>query len=168
MKRTALFISVVCLFTSALADLRSELESVNSKIVAAMKKRDADAFGKIVKAGVTKDFKYVENGQTQTLDQMIEGMRMGFAMMTKVTKCEAKIKTLKETGNSGTATIWHSMAGDMKMEDGKTHKMTFEGTSTNTFRKEGGKWKMSSMVWGKQTMKMDGKPFDPTKMGGGR
>jgi hypothetical protein len=50
--------------------------------------------------------------------------------------------------------------------DKKSHTMSFSGTSTNTYVKVKGKWLMSVMSWGKSTMMMDGKPMDPSKMGG--
>ena len=150
-----------CLLTSAvaLADLRSDIESMNKKVHAAMMKRDIDAFVKIVKPRVTSDFKHVENGQTTNFDQMVGTMKTSFQSMGKITKSTSKVLTLKVKGNVGTTTEHHLMSGEISGEDKKKHVLTFSGTTTNTYRKEGGVWKMSVMKWTTQKMLMDGKPM---------
>lgn len=132
---------------------------MNTKVQAALVKRDIAAFIKVVKPRVTSDFKHVENGQTMNFDQMVETMKTSFQMMKKVTHSQAKIVTLKVKGNVGTSTETHSMTGLMTGEDKKTHTLTFSGTTTNTYRKEGGVWKLAVMKWTSQKMAMDGKPM---------
>jgi len=157
----AFTLAAVCLVgaASARADLRSDIDMMNKKVHAAMMKRDITAFVKVVKPRVTSDFKHIENGQTMSFDQMVETMKMSFQSMSKITKSTSKVLTLKVKGNVGTTTETHSMTGVMKGEDNKTHTMTFSGTTTNTYRKEGGVWKMSVMKWTSQKMAMDGKPM---------
>lgn len=167
MGRYALVFATMCLAAVGVADLRSDIIAIDKKVSAAIMRKDAKAFEMTLKPICTKDFKYVENGQTMGFKQMVEGMRMGMKQMGKVTMAEAKLVSLKEMGSMATAMMSHNMKAEMMGPDKKMHKMGFSGMSTHTFKKVGGHWMMSMMKWGKQSMTMDGKPFDPSKMGGG-
>jgi len=171
MKAVTLVFAAVCLCTTAFAadSLRSEINKMDAKIAKTLKNKDVEGFKKVVKGGITDDFKYVENGKTQTFDEMVEGMRQGLAMMKKVTVCTSKTLSLKQSGNMATAMTKHTMGGTMMGQDKKMHKSVFSGVSKDVFRKENGKWKMASMTWTNQTMTVDGKKVDPSKMdmGGG-
>lgn len=145
--------------------LKAVCERLHGVASRALAKKDIAGFEKAIKPWVTKDFKHIENGQSMTFDQMIMNMKQGMGMLKTITKATAKTISCKESGNTGTTTVFHTMAGTMVGEDKKPHVMSFEGTSVNKFKKVNGKWLMSEMKWGKQTMKMDGKPFDPTQMG---
>lgn len=125
-----------------------------------MKKKDFPTLTKALKEGMTKDFTYVEDGRKQTIDQMISNMKMGLSSMSTIKVAEAKTVSLKQHGNGATAMTHHKMGGIVKGPDGKSHEMLFEGRSTDTYRKEGGKWKMSKMVWSTYKMSMDGKPMN--------
>ena len=138
---------------------------MNTKIGAAMVKGDMKALESMIKAGVTSDFKYIENGQTQTFAQMMEQMKGSFKTM-KVTSAKVDLVSLKEKGNSATSAEKHVMLANMTGPDKKSHKISFTGTSTNTYVKVKGKWMMSVMNWGKSVMTMDGKPMDMSKAGG--
>ena len=146
------------------ADLKSEINSMNSKIHAAMKKGDMKSLGMIMKAGVTKDFKYIEDGKTMTFDQMFEQMKGSLSMM-KLTKASTQVVSVKEKGTMGTSVEKHVMAGTMTGPDKKTHKVSFSGVSTNSYTKAGKAWMLKVMSWGKSEMLMDGKPVDMSKMG---
>ncbi|MCE9557311.1 MAG: nuclear transport factor 2 family protein, partial [Armatimonadetes bacterium] len=104
------------------------------------------------------------NGKTMDFDTMVAQMKAGMGPGVKMSYSTTKILSVTEKGKTGTAKMTSSMGMSEVGPDKKTHKMTFVGTSSSTFRLEGGKWKMASMSWGKQTMTMDGKPFDPSKM----
>lgn len=147
------------------ADLKSEINSMNSKIHVAMKKGDMKSLHSIMKSGVTKDFKYIEDGKTMTFDQMFEQMKGSMAMM-KLTNATTKVVSVKEKGTMGSSVEKHVMAGTMTGPDKKTHKMSFSGMSTNTYTKVGKAWMLKVMSWGKSEMMMDGKPMDMSKMGG--
>lgn len=124
-----------------------------------MKKKDFATLSKQMKAGTTSDFKYTEEGKTQTFDQMMQNMKMGLGMMNKLTVCSTKLLTLKEKGDKAVATNQHMMVGTMTAPDKKTHTMSFSGVSENTYVKQGGKWKMASMTWKSMKQTMDGKPI---------
>jgi hypothetical protein len=165
MKASALVICISVVLCSAQADgLRTQIETSNKKIHAAMLKKDMDAFAKAMKPDVTPDFKYMEDGRSMGFDQMVGLMKQSFTGFQKVTKAETKILSLKQTKTSATSVSDHAMAGIMPGPDGKPHTMTFTGTSTETYVKKGGKWLLSIMSWGKSKMLLDGKPMDMSKM----
>ena len=147
--------------------LKSTILRVDKAAEKAIAAKNIDAFVKAVKPNVTPDFVYEENGQKQTFDQMVAGMKMGFAAITKVTISKATVKSVSEKGNKGVSQSVHTMGGEMIGPDKKKHVMVYSGETEETHVKVNGKWLMSKMTWKKTTMTMDGKPFDPSKMQGG-
>ena len=165
MKLVTLSIAVLGLVAFSSADLKSEINTMNTKICAAMVKADFKAFEALVKNGVTSDFKYMEAGRTQTYSQMMEHMKGSFGQM-KLSSAKASIVSLKQKGDGAVSVEKHVMLGSMTGPDKKSHKITMTGNSTNTYKKVKGKWLMSVMSWGVMDMTMDGKKVDPSKMGG--
>jgi len=162
MKQFAVALTFVAVLGTASAQsLRSELDAANRAVGKMMMARDIKGFTKVMKATVTPDFVYAEAGRTLTFDQMCAEMGMGMSQMKKMHKAESKTLSLVEKGNAATVMTSHHMSGTMIGPDKKTHVMTFTGTSKDTYVKKGGAWKMSKMAWVKQTMLLDGKPFDP-------
>jgi len=160
MKPATLAIALLATVSMSFASgLRAQVEAANKQMTTAMKKKDLATVAKLMKEGCTSDFKYMEAGNTQTIDQMIGNMKMGLGSMSKITVCTTKMLRLKQSGNNASGTMQHVMAGTTKGADKKTHKMVFSGVSSNTYRLEGGKWKMSSMEWKKMSQTMDGKPM---------
>ena len=162
-------IIVIALAVSSLAsadNLRNKIESMNRKIHNAFMKKDINAFEQITRKGITSDFKYVENGTPESYDEMVAQMKQSFNMMQKVTAANSRILKLSIHGDTADCSTTHHMMAIVGGQDKKTHKMSFDGVSNDSYRKEDGKWKLASMVWGKQKMTMDGKPFDPMKAGG--
>lgn len=160
MKALALTLLALGAFVVAQASgLRASIEASNKKIHTAMKKKDFVALDRIFKAGMTKDFTYVENGKTETYDVMMQGVKMGLGQMQKVSEVSTKIVSVKEKGNVGTCTAMHTMAGTVVGTDKKKHAMSFSGTAVETYVKVGKDWKMSKMEWKASKMLMDGKPM---------
>ena len=89
MKLFAVTLAAFSIVAISSADLKSEINSMNSKIHMAMKKGDMKTCSAIMKAGVTKDFKYIEGGKTMTFDQMMEQMKASMSMM-KLTKFQLR------------------------------------------------------------------------------
>jgi hypothetical protein len=152
--------TIVVLFAAAScfaqADLRSDINHLNQKVVREMRTHDMTGLDQTMREGVTSNFVYIENGQRENADQMIANMKTGVGMM-KISRAEATIVSLKRSGNSATCVMRHSMSGTSKGPDKKLHTMLFSGISEDTYVKVGGKWKMSKMDWKNQTVKMDGK-----------
>jgi hypothetical protein len=169
MKAVALTLGFVALVSYAQADsLKSQVAASNAKITNAMKKKDFATLSKVMKAAVTKDFVYVEDGRSQNFDQMFANMKMGLGSLKKITVCEAKSLSLKQMGNRASGSTRHRLGGSNMGPDKKEHTLVFSGVSTDSYVKQGSMWKLSKMVWKTQSMTMDGKPFDPSKMGGGK
>jgi ketosteroid isomerase-like protein len=159
MKAVTLAIALLGVLTVAHADdMRAQITAGAHKISAAMKKKDFRAMTKAMREGTTSDFKYTEADTTQTFDEMIANMKAGLSTMEKITICRTKVLNLKQKGDTVYGTMQHTMAGRMKGEDKKMHTMSFSGVSANTYRKEGGKWKMATMSWTSMKSMMDGKP----------
>ena len=165
MKLFTVSLALVGITGLANADLRSEITTMNTKICQMMMKGDMKSLDAMMKAGMTSNFQYVEGGKTMTYAQMFEQMKASMSMM-KCTSATSKLASLKQNGKTATSVEKHMMAGTMTGPDKKPHKMSFSGTSTNTYVLSGKMWKMSKMSWGESKMMMDGKPMDPSKMGG--
>ena len=163
---SAVCLALVC--CASAAGVKQEIDAANKQICDAMKKKDMALLEKVMKANITSDFTYEEAGQKMDFKTMFTTMKAGIAQMKTLTKVEAKVISVKESGKTATAKVNHLQEGTMMMPDKKSHKMVFKGISTNVLRQEGGKWKMSKMSWDKTEMLMDGKPMDMSKMGGGR
>lgn len=162
---------VSCLAISALAvlacagSLKSEIVANEAKMCAALSKGDMEKFKSLMQPKVTADFKYVEEGQEMTFDQMYKTMKEGMGSMKGV-KATAKLQKLTEKGDSATGVTVRTMAWSMVGKDKKKHTMTYSGTTTDTYVKVNGEWKMSRMVWSDTKFTKDGKPAKPEEMMG--
>ena len=161
MKGFAIVVSLTAALCSANAQsLRSQIDTSSKAVRKYMMAKDVKGFTKYMRGGVTSDFMYEEDGRTMNFDKMCAGMSMGLGQMKKLTRADAKIVTLHQNGNTATATTMHVMEGIVVGADKKTHKMSFSGTSTDSYVKRGQKWKMSKMAWGQQSVMYDGKPMN--------
>lgn len=140
------------------ADLRSELKAARNKQEKAAMAKDAKGAEAALRAFMTPDFKYVQDGKAQDSKTFIRNFTASFVMMQKITSSSMRIISLKESGNHGSGKIELSMTGTMKGEDKKPHAMNWSGIFTEEYRKVGGKWKTATMTAGAQKFLMDGKP----------
>jgi hypothetical protein len=168
MKAACFFVFVAATVCIVHADpLRAQIESSDRKIHACFMRKDADGFAKLVESNVAPGFRHIENGRSIDFKTMVSMVKQSFAMFKKVTRSDTVLISLKEKGDRAVAVTSHVMAGTVSGPDHKPHTMSFSGRTTDTYVKKGGKWLLSSMDWGSSSkMTMDGKPFDPTKMGG--
>ncbi len=152
------------LSVSSAQSLRSQVETADKAIAAAIKKKDFSKLSMLMRSVTTDDFKYTEAGKSQSYAEMTANMKTGLGMMGKITVCTVRLLTLHQHGSTADGTTRHTMAGIVKTNDKKVHKMSFTGVSANTYRLEGHKWKLVSMKWVSQKQSMDGKPVP--SMGG--
>ncbi len=160
MKGTAVLVLLPALAGLAGAQtLRAQIDATNKEIGRLMRASDTAGLKRTMKAGVTPDFKYVDEGQTMGFEAMSAAMTAGIGQMKALRRADATLVTLREKGDVATATTRHTMEGTMPGADHKPHTMTFSGTSEERYVRQGGKWKMVRMSWLEQKMALDGKPF---------
>jgi len=111
-----------------------------------------------MKASVTSDFKYMQDGKPQDFKTFMSNFTASIVMMEKVTSSSSRFISLKEHGNTATGHVELMMKGVMKNPDKTLHKIDWTGAFTEEYRKVGGKWKTAVMTAGKQKFLVDGKP----------
>ena len=151
--------------TAAHASLKSEIESINKPLAAALVKRDVDGFKKIIQNHMTSDFIYTEGDTTMNFGQMIGRIRQDYSTYITVANVSTQVISVKERGATGTAVERHFMEGTVKGPDKKPHTTAYVGVSTETYRKVNGMWRMATMSVQTEKMTVDGKSM-PT--GGGK
>lgn len=167
MKRTLLLTACVAgLIGQALAadDLKTFLMKDMPKMEKAFLTGDVSYFDK----ASTADFTMTEMGRTMTKKESLQQMAE-MNKMYKMTKVKVKILSAVTKGNKGTAkTTMHTEMVSLPAKKGdKTHVITTESYYTETYVRVGNSWKIQKIVPTKPgKMLMDGKPFDPPKMGG--
>ena len=150
-------LSIALCVAGPVDEFRTQVNSQAKKYEAAMLKKDLKQFKKLLDTYTTKDFKYTENGQTMSKQQMFEMMSTSVKGFQKVTKFKSRILTAQVQGDKATATVSNLMEGTMIGPDKKKHTMSFGGNTVESFVKQGKTWKMSSMEWKTSEMKQDGK-----------
>jgi hypothetical protein len=148
----------------ATKDFKSFLMRTMPKVEKAFLKGDTTFFDKIS----TDDFTDTEMGQTMNKKQSMAQMKQGMAMM-KPSVCDLKLLSCSVKGGVGMAqTMMHMVATMMPMKKGdKAHKMVMDMWENETWVKSGSGWKIQKIAQAKpMKMTMDGKPADPSKMGG--
>ncbi len=164
--KTTIALALATLGCVADANLKSDVQTMNSKMVAAIKKLDMKTIDAITAKYCAPDFKYTDNGKTQGREGMLADMKMGFSMFRKVLAADAKSLKVSEKGGKGASVSSHYTLWMIIMQDNKVHKMDMKSTSNETWTKNGGKWALSSMKVTNVKLTMDGKPFDMPQMTG--
>lgn len=162
MKVSIATVALCCLASVSFAeDLKKSLTTTHLALNKALQKRDFATFEKVMKATITKDFKYVEGKNSMSFDQMLANMKMGLGGMKEVTSSTSKILSIKMNGKTAVVSMSHGISGSMMGPDKKAHKMVMTGSSKDEMVLQNGKWLMKSMNWTNDKMLMDGKPFNP-------
>ena len=148
----------------ALSDFKTAVNKMLPQVAKAFEKEDLKYF----ESTSTPDFTYVMADGTKMEKKAAMGqMKQMFASADHI---KAKLGASKHMvkGTTAACDVEGHYSMTMKTPDGKSHKMTTSEWTRATFRKVGAKWMMSQMKETKPSqMMMDGKPFDPSKMGGG-
>jgi hypothetical protein len=165
MKRYILVFAIfaLCAISGAADALRTQIDARTKAIHAAVMKRDLVAYGKAIRAGVTKDFKCIQSGKTVSFDNMVASMSGIIAPATKMSSEEAILLSLVIRGDTATGTTEHKIKGISTDPEGVNHKIAFYGTSVETYRKVKGKWLLSKLTWRTRQMTVAGKPVDRPK-----
>lgn len=154
-------LSIVLISVSAFADLKSDTKYAYLQVDKAFMSKDSKALEKATRSLVTSGFKSYQNGRALSYDEMIAEMKVAYGQFKKVTLSKATILSAKETGSRATSVTSRTLAGILVGADKKTHKVTMSVITDDRWVKVGNDWKLNSMTWTKQTMTLDGKPFNP-------
>lgn len=146
------------------ADFKKYVAGIIPKIARALESSDVKFFDSIS----TPDFTEVEGGKSYSKADALKEMKSMKAMV-KSTKCTMTMTSAKLVGDKGISEAHGSLHTVMKPDkSGKSHTMDIEFWSKQTWVKSGNGWKMQKLEDTKPSkMKMDGKPMDMSKMGGG-
>lgn len=162
MKGVAFVIALLGLTLVASADsLKAEIKASDKQICGAILTKNFPLLKKSVLSGVTPDFVYIENrpGKPLTATQMVSEMQMGLSAMQKITIATTQLLSYTVSGGTVVTKTNRTVGGLVVGKDKKPHTMLSSGMSTETYVKQGGRWKMSKMVWTDGPMTMDGKPM---------
>jgi ketosteroid isomerase-like protein len=142
--------------------VRKEIEGLYAKMVQAMKNKNIKS---VMETG-TPDFTMKQaNGQVLKAKDVAVQMQGEFAMTKSVDQCTMTIDKLTVNGNTAVSTASYIMAMTVGgQKPGETHKFTSKGINKDTLVKTPKGWKFKSVENVKDTMTMDGKPFDPQTM----
>jgi ketosteroid isomerase-like protein len=159
----AVLAAVTMAFADSAADFRKFMRAEGPKVMKAFKNKDIKYFENTS----TSDFTYKEFGKpASSKKDSLAGMQMMFGMMQSIDP-SFTMHTVKVSGNTATVTLTSRMKGKMMGPDKKTHKMDATTYEKETWVKQGNTWKLKKIEETKKSkMLMDGKPFDPSKMGG--
>lgn len=151
------------------ANLQKAMQDGMNKYCAAVMKGDKAGASKIIMSAFAPNCKFIGmDGTTMNRDQWIASMDQNMKSMKSITKMKLTCSDVKVKGNKATSNETFVMAGTMpNMKDPKkTSKFEVFGASTSVYEKIGGKWLVTTSKDTSMKMMMDGKPFDPSKMGG--
>ena len=160
MKRLALVAALVAVTVPVLGQVdkkvEKELQSGYAKVIAAIKKKDANA----VMKSMTADATMTEMGRKMTRKEFEPMLR---EQIKSVDVQSSTIKFSKVTAKGGTANAEYTetMKGKMKTPDGKTAQLESTSKYKAVFKTVGGEWKLkSSETIGSPEVKLDGKPVN--------
>lgn len=168
---SALLAGAIAVMAEDAASVKKWIQGAMNSYAAAVKKKDIPLIEKLAKQYFHEDFvSHEKNGTKVTRDQMLSQMKANMGMVKSVDKCDVVCKSVKVSGNTATADESMAMTMTFASPDAKAKpmKMDFMQTWTATYVKEGGKWRCKKTVTKTEKMMMNGKPFDPSQMGGGK
>lgn len=164
-----LFLSAVAFGTTlsalagdTLSEFKAFMKQMGPKVIKAFETENIGFFEKIS----TPDFKVQEGKTVMNKQQAMAQMKQMFEMSSNM-KAAFRTLSMKLEGRNGVAVTDGKYTFDMKTPDGKTHKMAMQQKMTEKYRKTPQGWKIFMIInheGGKMTM--DGKPFDPSVLGG--
>jgi Tfp pilus assembly protein PilE len=170
MKMKSMLLAVSMLATVALAGPGDEtyIRTAHDQFAKAALSNSYKTMEKSIMQNMTADFKYKSpNGRSETRTQWLQMMKQEFQRGMKFSAF--KFTVGKITVNGKTASVQSSLTakGSGMGPDKKNHVFGSTSKAVETWVKEGSKWKIKMIDTKSEKMTMDGKPFDPSKMGGG-
>jgi hypothetical protein len=145
-------------------DLKTFLNKESGNLERALLKGDMSYFDRMS----TPDFTMTEMGRTSDKKTSLKEMEQ-MNKMFKMTKVKVRLLSLTTKGDTGIAkTSMHAEMDMMPAKKGdKVHKLVSDAIYDETWVRVGNTWKLKKIVAPTPAkMTMDGKPFDPSKLGG--
>jgi ketosteroid isomerase-like protein len=170
MKRFATLAAVLAAMSitgAARADDRKDIEALYAKLRQALMTNKPEA----TLALETPDFVAKQpDGSTMTGKQLVAQMKQE-AAGSKLTKMDIKLDKIDVKGKTAKVVTKFIASGEMvdkagmMGKKGAKHTMDVSGSIKNDLVKTAQGWKFKTMESLSESMKMDGKPFGPSKMG---
>lgn len=146
------------------ADPPKDIKAAYNKMIGAMKSKSTMA----LRAISTPDFKMTGQMGEMNLDQAIATMENQFKTIDGVPSASIKYESCKVSGKTATLVTTTTMKFTMKMPpDNKPAKFDVTARSKDVLVKTRDGWKFKRSDALDEKVKMNGKPFDPSKAGGG-
>ncbi|MBV6459006.1 MAG: hypothetical protein HONBIEJF_02145 [Fimbriimonadaceae bacterium] len=167
---SAIVAGAIAVMAEDAASVKKWIQGQMNGYAKAVKKKDVTLIEKLAKEYFHEDFvAHEKNGTKVTRSQMLSQMKANMGMVKSVDKCDVTCKSVKVNGSTATADEAMAMTMTFAGPDAKAKpmKMDFMQTWTATYVKENGKWRCKKTVTKTEKMLMNGKPFDPSQMGGG-
>lgn len=169
MRRTLLILCVASLAATSLAadansDFKRFMRRMMPQMERAFNRKDVVYLDKIS----TSDFTDTAMGRTMSKAESLKEMKVAYAQAKSV-RAKFKILAMSASGNSGVAMTSGHVVMITKPRGGKdkSHRMVMDVWEKQTWIRSGKTWKIQKNEQTKPTKStVDGKPFDPSKMGG--
>lgn len=160
-------IASACAFAMAFdatSDFKKYMAEMKPKVEKAFATKDIKFF----EENTTSDFTETMNGKKTTKKESMKGLKDFFAMCKSI-KTSMKVMSCSVKGSSATATISSHLVAVMNpmQKGGKPMTIVMDSTEKQIFEKTGTSWKLKALEQVKVKGTLDGKPFDPSQMGGG-
>ncbi len=145
-------------------EFRAFYRTMLPRIAHAFETKDGNFFRMISAPGFTDS----DGHRTLNAKESIGEIEAMFHVSQSI-RCHFYSNGTKATGNTGVAMTFGHMDTIMKPEkpNAKPHRLSMDMWIKQTWIRSGNTWKLLKMEQSKPArMKMDGKPMDPSKMGG--
>jgi len=145
-------------------DLVSVTGSFYPQVTQALKTRNIKVFKSLYAARTTPAFRYQEkNGTMYTLPQMVAIVRTDLTMPKTLDVAESVVHAQKDKGDRALVIVWHKIRGTVVGKDKAKHALYIQGTSQDSWRKNGDRWVLEKSAYILHRYTLDGKTFGISK-----
>jgi hypothetical protein len=142
------------------ADAKSSINATYNKVASLIMKGDIPKLQAFFDEYSTADFLYTDDrGEHRNKKQFLHSLKTGMSQIKSVKSTKFIVHSFASKGKTATVGTTMAMAITVPGAKGKTALMESDQLGVDTWRLEGGKWKLSKIVETKTTMKMNGKPM---------
>jgi hypothetical protein len=139
--------------------LKTQMETLNIPIRAALLKSDVSGYKRILLSRVAPNFVYTEGDTTMNFAQMVGRIRWTYSGYTKVESLSLQLISAKEQGTNGIVEQRLTRQAITNGPDNKPHKLKSVEAITAHCRKVQGYWQFTAMSMTTEKISQDGKPM---------